>query len=259
LLEEFGASVPRYGMAFSPLIEGDLVITTPGGPDEAAVAAFHKRTGKLVWKALDDPIGYSSPIATTAAGVRQVLVLTNTALVSLSPEDGRVYWRYPWEPTGGFNIATPIVFGDYVFLSSGYGKGCALVEITAANGTPRASTVYEHNRMRNYFSSSVRYQDHVYGFDNTSLCCLDVRSGKVLWREGGRRGYKKGALLIADGQLIVLGESGRLSLADATPEGFREKSFFQVSTNKCWTVPVVAGGRLYVRDEGQLVCLALRP
>jgi outer membrane protein assembly factor BamB len=257
LLEELGADRPRYGVAFSPLIEGDLVITTPGGPG-AAVAAFHRRTGKLAWKTGDDPVGYSSPVATSAAGVRQLLVLTNNALLSLRPQDGHLYWRHPWQPAGGFNIATPIPFGDYVFLSSGYGKGCALLEVgTAPDGSLRAGTVYEHRRMRNYFASSVRYGDHIYGFDNAELTCLDVRTGQVAWRERGR--FKKGSLLIANGRLIVLGEHGRLALAEATPAGYREQSSFQVSVNKCWTVPALAGGKLYVRDEGQLVCLALRP
>ena len=87
---------------------------------------------------------------------------------------------------------------------------------------------------------------------------MSVRTGKVAWRERGRPAFKKGSLLVADGRLIVLGEQGRLALAEATQEGYREKSAFQVSANKCWTVPVLAGGRLYVRDEGRLVCLALR-
>jgi outer membrane protein assembly factor BamB len=258
LLVEFGGELPRYGVSFSPLVEGELVIVTPGGRNGGAVAAFDRRTGKLVWKALDDPIGYSSPIATSAAGVRQVLVLTNKALVSLHPADGHVNFRHPWEAPGGFNIATPIAFGDYVFLSSGYGKGCTLLEISGGDGALRAGMVYEHNRMRNHFASSVRCKDHIYGFDNTDLACLEVRTGKVVWRERGRHGFRKGSLLAADGHLIVLGENGRLALAEATPEGYREKSAFQVSANKCWTMPVLAGGRLYVRDEGRLVCLALR-
>jgi outer membrane protein assembly factor BamB len=259
LLQEFGGSQPRYGMAFSPLVEGDLVYTMPGGPDGGAVAAFDKHDGRLVWKALSDPVGYSSPIAATLAGVRQVLFLTNTALVSLSPRDGRVLWRHPWETKDGFNIATPIVFGDYVFVSSAYGKGCTLLEVSAAaDGSPRAAVVYEHNRMRNYFASSVLYEGHVYGFDNTSLACMDVRSGKIVWREADERKYKKGSFLIADGHLIVLGEYGRLALAAATPEGYCEKASFTVSRHKCWTVPVLAGGRLYVRDQSSLVCLDLK-
>jgi outer membrane protein assembly factor BamB len=241
-------------------VEGDLVITTPGGPDGNAVVAFNKHTGSIAWKSLDDPMGYSSPIAVTAAGVRQLLIFTNTALVSLSPVDGRIFWRYPWETTDGFNIATPLTFGDCVFISSGYGKGCALLEITReADGSLQAYRVYEHNRMRNHFASSVRLGDYLYGFDQTDLVCMELRRGKIVWREKCFRNFGKGSLLIADGQLIVLGESGRLSLAEATPEGFHEKSSFQVSRNKCWTVPIVAGGKLYVRTESQIICLELRP
>jgi outer membrane protein assembly factor BamB len=253
LLDEFTARVPRYGLACSPLVEGDRVIVTPGGPG-AAVAAFDRRSGRLLWKAVDDPIGYSSPVATSAAGTRQVLVLTNTALVSLCPDDGRAYWRHLWRARGGFNIATPLAFGDYVFVSSGYGKGCALLEIATGPDGLRAGVVFEHARMRNTFASSVRYREHLYGFDDSHLVCLDVRTGKEMWRETGRK-FQKGSLLIAGGHLLVLGEYGRLSLAEATPRGYREKTSFRVSQHKCWTVPVLAGGRLYIRDEGRLVCL----
>jgi outer membrane protein assembly factor BamB len=259
LLDAFHAPKPQYGVSFSPLVEGNLVIVLPGGTNGNSVAAFDKQTGNLVWQALDDPIGYSSPIAVTAVGVRQILVLTNTALASLSPEDGTLYWRYPWETTNGFNIATPIAFENYAFISSAYGKGCALLEITADSaGGLSAQPVYEHNRMRNYFASSVCCQGHIYGFDNSDLVCMDIRSGRIRWRERGIRSLKKGSLLVADGHLIILGEYGKLALAEATPEGYREKGAFQVSQNKCWTVPVLAGGRLYVRDESCLRCLDLR-
>jgi outer membrane protein assembly factor BamB len=259
LLDEFQAQLPQYGVSFSPLVEENLVYVLPGGPDRGAVAAFDKYSGALVWRALDDPVGYSSPVMVTAAGMRQLLVFTNTALVGLSPRDGRVWWRYPWETTGGFNIATPVTFENYVLISSAYGKGCALLEIVAnANGPPGVRLVYEHNRMRNYFASSVRYGDHVYGFDNNDLACMDVRSGKICWRERGRPAFNKGSLLIADGHLLVLGESGRLTLAEATPAGYREKAAAAVSGQKCWTVPVLAGGLLYVRDENHLRCLDLR-
>jgi outer membrane protein assembly factor BamB len=258
-MEEFHAKVPQYGVSFSPLVEGNLVYVAPGGPNGGSIAAFDKRSGALAWQALDDPMGYSSPLMITAAGVRQLLVFTNKALVSLSPGDGTILWRFAWQTSGGFNIATPIAFDNYVFLSSAYGKGCALLEIsTNADGSLCAESVYEHNRMRNYFASSVRYRDHIYGFDNSDLTCMDIRSGQVLWRVKGDRGFKKGSLLIADGNLIVLGEYGKLALADATPDGYRERSSFQVSENKCWTVPVIAGGRLYIRDENCLRCLDLR-
>jgi outer membrane protein assembly factor BamB len=258
LLQEFHGRAMQYGVSFSPLVEGDLVYTTPGGPDGNAIAAFDKRTGALVWKALDDPMGYSSPIAVTAAGVRQIVVATNTALVSLSPQEGKLYWRYPWETAHGFNIATPLAFGNYVFVSSAYGKGCALVEVTAeAGGGLRARQVYGHNRLRNYFASSVRWGDYLYGFDVTDLVCMDVRTGAIAWSEKGLRSFGKGSLLIADGHLIILGEHGTLTLARATPSGYRVEASYQVSRHKCWTVPALAGGKLYVRDESQIVCLNL--
>jgi outer membrane protein assembly factor BamB len=260
LLEEFHGRPMQYGVSFSPLVEGTLVFTAPGGPDGCSIAAFDKHTGALVWKAQGDPMGYSSPIAITAAGVRQVLFFTNTALVSLSPTDGTLYWRYPWQTEGGFNIATPLAFGNYVFISSAYGKGCALLEITAeADGSLHASRVYEHNRMRNHFASSVRHGDHLYGFDQMDLVCLNVRTGAIVWREKGARSFRKGSLLIADGHLLILGEDGRLVLAPASPAGYVEKAAYQIGPNKFWTVPALAGGKLYVRNESQIYCLGLGP
>jgi outer membrane protein assembly factor BamB len=259
LMDEFAGRKMRYGVAFSPLVEGDLVYTTPGGPDGNAIAAFDKRTGRLAWKALDDPMGYSSPLAVTAAGVRQLLVFTNTALASLCPTDGRLYWRHPWVTDGGFNIATPVAFGDYVFISSAYGKGCALLEIARQNdGSLRPHLVHQSTRMRNYFSSSVRWGEHLYGFDMTDLVCMNVRTGEVVWRENGSRSFRKGSLTIAGGNLFILGEGGTLTVAEATPAGYRARASVRVSANKCWTAPVVAGGRLYVRDEAQIVCLDLK-
>jgi outer membrane protein assembly factor BamB len=256
---EYQAPAMQYGVAFSPLVEGDLVFTMPGGRAGNAVAAFDKHTGVLRWKALDNPVGYSSPVAATLAGVRQVLFLTNTELISLAPATGEVYWRYPWKTENGFNIATPVVIGDYVFVSSAYGKGCALLEIASgAGGTMQARLVYEHNRMRNYFATSVRCGEHLYGFDLTDLVCMDIRTGKCLWGEKSNRRFKKGSLLTVGGDLVILGEYGTLALAEATPTGYHERAAFQLSEHKCWTVPSVAHGRLYVRDEADLFCYDLR-
>jgi outer membrane protein assembly factor BamB len=259
LVQEFQGRPTKYGVSFSPLVEGNLVYAMPGGPNGNSIVAFDKRTGQLVWKALDDPMGYSSPIIVTAAGVRQLLCFTNTALVSLSPKEGKLYWRYPWVTDNGFNIATPLALGNYVFISSAYNKGCALLEITAeADGSLRPHRVYEHNRMRNHFASSVRHGEHIYGFDQKDLVCMKVRTGAMVWREKGLRTFQKGSLLIAGGHLIVLGELGILALAEATPAGYRQRASVRVSDNKCWTVPALADGKLYIRDEGQVLCLNLK-
>ena len=256
LLAEYEAPSPQWGVSFSPLVAGNLVFTCPGGPNGRSIVAFDKNSGKEVWKALDDAPGYSSPVLVTAVGRSQLVVLTGKALVSVSPCDGTLYWRYPWPMDFDANVATPICAGNYVYISSNYGKGCALLEIVSQpGGSLKAEMVYENNRMKNHFSSCVLYQDHLYGFDDIFLVCMSFRTGKVRWKE---RGFGQGSVMLADGQLIVLGDTGKLAIAPATPEGFQVKSTFRFSENRCLSVPVLAHGKLYLRDESDLVCFRLK-
>jgi hypothetical protein len=251
LLEEFGAGNLQWGVSFSPLVEGNLVYINPGGPAGASCAALDKLTGETRWQALDDQAGYSSPVAATIAGQKQVVFFTAAGLVGLTPDRGELLWRFPWETSYGANVATPIIVGDYIFLSSGYDRGCAVVRIRDG----QASKVYENKNMRNHFSSCVFFKDHLYGFNESVLTCLDFRTGQIRWKQGG---FKKGSLLIADGKLIVLGEYGKLALAEATPDAYRELTSFEVSTDRCWVVPALADGRLYVRDQGNLMCFDVK-
>ncbi|MBW3542365.1 MAG: PQQ-like beta-propeller repeat protein [Planctomycetes bacterium] len=257
LIGELGGRIPDWGVSFSPLIDGDLLFAHPGGAAGRSLAAFDKHTGEVRWSSLDDRPGYSSPVLTTAAGVRQLLLLTGEALVSVAPEDGRLYWRYPWTTTMDANVATALSHGDEIFISSGYGRGCALLKIVpGGSGAVAVELVYANTDMANHFSTSVLYQDHLYGFDDARLACIELASGRVLWRT---RGFRKGSLLLADGYLIVLGENGKLALAEATPAEYRETASFRVSPYRCWTVPTLAGQKLYVRDQHQIVCLDLEP
>jgi outer membrane protein assembly factor BamB len=256
LLKDFGATNLRWGVAFSPLVRGDLVFTNPGGPNGGSLVALDKRTGKVVWKGEDDPAGYSSPMPMTVDGIEQILFFTGKGLVSVAPDSGKVYWRFPWETSYGCNIATPIVVANYVFISSGYNRGCALLEVSKGDdGKLQARRVYEGKRMCNHFSTSVFYKDHLYGFNETTLTCLNFRTGDVVWKKNG---FRKGSLLIADGHLIVLGDQGKLARARATPEGYQEKSAFQLSRSRCWTVPVLAEGKLFVRDETNVYCFDVK-
>jgi outer membrane protein assembly factor BamB len=254
LLQEFQAPNIQWGVSFSPLVEGDLLFTMPGGPDGGSLAAFDRRDGRLVWKSQSDPAGYSSPVAATLAGVRQILFLTGTRLVSVAPTTGELLWSFSWPTDFQCNAATPIAVGDYVFISSNYGKGCALLKITATGGHLSIASVYETRYMRNHFSSSVLIGDYLYGFDDANLTCLELRTGEARWRE---RGFNKGSVLGVGDQLLVLGEDGKLALAKATPDGWQRLASARPLSSKCWTVPVLAGGRLYLRDESKLLCLAL--
>jgi outer membrane protein assembly factor BamB len=259
LPEEFGEGERRGTLAYwghccSPTVEGRLVITETRGV-HGDVAAFDKTTGELVWQALADRAGYSSPIAVTLDGVRQLVFFTGEGLVGLAVGDGKLLWRYPWETNDECNIATPVAADRYLFISSGYDRGCALLEITKAESGWRAEPVYTHKRMRCHFSSPVLYQGFLYGFDNEFLACMDFRTGKIQWKQ---RGFGKGSLLAADSHLIVLGEEGKLAVAEARPDAYKQSSSFPFSHNRCWSAPVLADGRLYVRDQEQIVCYDLK-
>jgi outer membrane protein assembly factor BamB len=261
LVQEFNARLPEWGVACSPLIEGDFVCVQPGG-SKGSVAAFDRCTGELRWKALSDGSGYSSPVAATAAGVRQVICFTGKGLAGLRAENGDELWYYRWTTQYDANIATPLVAGDYVFISSGYNAGCALIELFA-NGYRRvgAEPVYvKHNKlMRNHHSSCVLHDGFLYGFDVGLgvLKCVDLRTAEEKWMT---RDLAKGSVLLADEHLIVLSENGSLALVEATPKGYHAKGKIEdvLQGSECWALPALASGRLYLRDHHQMVCLDLR-
>ncbi len=256
LVGEFGAKLPHWGFACSPLIEGDLVIVQAGGSPGTAVLAFRRSDGELVWKSQDDPPGYSSPMAATIAGKRQIVAFTGNAVIGLNPATGELSWRYPWPTANEVNAATPIIHGDYVLVSSGYGKGCGLLRIAANGPACNAELVYEHNELCNHFSSSVLFEDHVYGFSDYTLVCMEFRTGNVKWKQ---KGFGRGSLLVAEGRLLIYGENGKVELAEATPVEYRVMTGFRFSRQgPCWSVPVIAQGKLYLRDGSRLACFDVK-
>ena len=265
LLSEFQASSPKWGVAFSALIDGDLLFTSPGGRDGNSLAAFNKITGELVWKRLNDPPGYSSPVAVTIGGTRQIIYFMGESLVAVRAGDGELCWRYPWATTYDVNAATPVVFqarrGDqvlhYVFISSGYGRGCALLKIAVkADGGFEAKKVYSGKQMCSHFASPVRRGEYLYGIDDSRLACLNLRNGKVMWTW---RGCNKGSLLRVNDLLLVLGEEGRLWLMDASPEKLAPRAEARpFRGGRCWTMPVLAEGKLFLRDEQHMKCFDVK-
>ena len=253
-VEEFGSSVPTWGFSSSPIVEGDLVLVEAGGKNEQAIVAFDKKSGDVVWTTHTDDVGYSSPISIDFGGVRQIIFLTSKTLLSVAPENGQIYWKYSWPE--GINIATPIFIpDDKIFISASYDKGAVLVRMIAAGDGIGIEEVWKSRVMKNHFNSSVLQDDYLYGFDNAILTCIEVNTGEEQWQH---RGFDKGSLLLADGHLIILGEGGKLGLAEANPSEYREKALFQLFDDKCWTVPTLAGGRLYLRTQQEMVCLDLR-
>jgi outer membrane protein assembly factor BamB len=202
--------------------------------------------GAPVWRSLDDRQAYVSPMLVTLNGRRQILVVSSTRAVGLVPENGQLIWSFTWDTDMGINASQPIIVGaNRFFISSGYGKGAALVEVNGAN----ARAVWENINMKNKFNSSVLHQGHVYGLDEGILTCVDVNTGERKWK-GGRYGY--GQLLLAGGNLIVITETGELALVKAAPDQFSELARFQAIEGKTWNYPAIAGGRLLVRNANQM-------
>ena len=253
LRAEYGGKIPTWGISTTPLVENNLLIVDVGGKDGHAVMAFNKSNGKVVWKSASGVPGYSAPIAITVNGVRQVLVFAGTALLALAPNDGKLFWRYDWETRYDVNAATPVFIPpDKIYISSGYGKGGALLQTQASNGAATIKEIWKSREMKNHFSSSILHENHLYGFDDAFLTCLDVETGKNKWQQ---RGFNKGSLLFADGHLIVLGEYGNLALVEATPAGYKEKAGTQVLKGKSWTMPTLSAGKLYLRNQSEMLCL----
>jgi outer membrane protein assembly factor BamB len=257
ILEDNGASNLQWGMAASPLVVDDVVVVLPGGGGGRSVVAYDTRTGERAWSALDDKQAYSSPMLATLAGRRQLLVFSASRLVGLTPDGGKVLWEHPWVTEYDINASQPLVVGDRrVFVSSGYGKGAALLELAEEGGRFEVREVWRTNRMKNRFSSSVLHEGFVYGLDEAILACLDVETGELKWK-GGRYGH--GQLLLASGHLIVLTEDGDLALVRATPERHDERVRFSVLDGKTWNHPAMADGRLLVRNLAQMAAFDLRP
>lgn len=249
LRAEYGANPPQWGISTSPLVEGNLLIVNVGGAGNKSIVAFDKTNGKTVWTSQGDGAGYSAPIAITVRGVRQIIVFTADAVLSISPKDGRLFWRSGWKTSYDVNAATPIFLPpDKLFVSSGYDTGAALLQINRTN----VSEVWRSRGMKNQFSSSVLHNGILYGFDNSTFKAIDAATGNERWKQ---RGFGHGSLILAGGHLVVLSDRGKLALVSATPEEYRELGNAQVLEGKCWTSPSLADGRLYVRNEEKLIAL----
>jgi outer membrane protein assembly factor BamB len=237
-------------MAASPLVVDDKVIVLPGGSNGKSVVAYNKMTGTPVWKSQNDPQAYVSPMLVTLAGRRQIVVVSSSRVMGLAPEDGSLLWSSTWDTDMGINASQPIVVDkNRLFISAGYGKGAALIEVNGSGNSFQARTIWENINMKNKFNSSVLHEGHIYGLDEGILTCLDVNSGERKWK-GGRYGY--GQVILASGHLIVSTESGELALVKATPQSYTEVGRFAALEGKTWNYPAISGGRLLLRNATQM-------
>jgi outer membrane protein assembly factor BamB len=250
ILSDNQAENLSWAMAASPLIVDDKVIVLPGGTSGKSVVAYNKVTGAPVWKVQNDRQAYVSPMLVTLAGRRQILVVSSSRVFGLAPEDGALLWSQSWDTDMGINVSQPlIVDNNRFFISSGYGKGAALVEITGSGNSYQARSIWTNINMKNKFNSSVLDNGYVYGLDEGILTCLDVNTGTRKWK-GGRYGY--GQVLLASGHLIVMSDAGELALVKASPDAYTEVAKFAALDGKTWNYPAIAGGRLFVRNGKEM-------
>ena len=250
ILSDNGAENLPWAMAASPLIVDDKVIVLPGGTSGKSVVAYNKNTGAPVWKVLNDTQAYVSPMLVDLNGRRQIIVVSASRVVGLVPESGALLWSYPWNTDSGINVSQPIVIDkNRFFISSGYGKGAALVEVKGSGNSFTATTIWENINMKNKFNSSVFHNGYVYGLDEGILTCLDVNTGERKWK-GGRYGY--GQVIVASDHLILTSDSGELALVKATPDQYTEVARFSALQGKTWNYPAIADGRLLVRNANEM-------
>jgi len=249
--KEINLKVPGWGLSGSPLGVGNLVIVNAG----ARGVAVEKASGKVKWASGGEGSGYASPVYFKQGGTEAVILFAAKAAVAVDPVTGRELWSLPWTTSYDVNAADPLVMGDKVLISSGYGHGSALLRVTAAG----YKVEWENKNLASQFSSPVAVGSVFYGISGNvgkgELCCIDQATGGVKWSHK-ETGF--GSLMLADGKLIILSEKGTLSIAEASPAAYHELWSQKVLDGVCWTMPTLCNGLIYCRnDKGRLVCLAL--
>ena len=255
--KQFNGDKGYFGIACSPLVEGNAVILNIGGSDGAGIVAFDKASGKVLWKATDESASYSSPVAATIADQRRVFVFARKGLVALDT-GGKVLWEFPWKPRiqASVSAATPLVIGDQIFISASYGAGAALLRFNEK----KPEVIWSgDDLLSNHYATSVHHNGFLYGFDGRqeqrcNLRCIELKTGKVRWSEDR---FGAGTLIIVGDKLLILTEHGELMVAPASPEKFSPTARSQILGADCRASSALANGLFYARDKSTFVCIDL--
>ncbi len=255
LRKDFGGQVGGWGYSESPLVDGEKVLCTPGGR-QATIVALDKKTGDTIWKAVvpqGDTAQYSSIITADVNGQRQYIQFLSGGVVGVSV-DGHYLWRYDHPHNGTANCSTPIYHAGHVFAASSYGTGGGLARLSRDGDRFLADEVYFTPNMKNHHGGVVLVGDYLYGSDEGQLTCLEFKTGQVKWAE---RRAGKGSIAYADGRLYYRNEGGPMMLIEANPQRYVEHGRFQPphrSIQPAWPHPIIANGKLYLRDQDWLLC-----
>ena len=256
--KQFQVRKGYFGAAGAPLVDGERVLMNIGGA-VAGLAAFDAATGKTLWTVPNQDASYSSPVAATIGGVRHAIFFTRSGLMDVDPATGKVLNQLPWRARmqASVNAATPIVIDDLVFLSSSYGTGAVLLQITASG----LKKIWDSDdALTNHYATSVYKDGFLYGYhgrqeEGPSLRCIELKTGKVRWDIDQ---FRAGTITLAGDKLLIMREGGELVLAAASPAAFQQISSAKVLPPVVRSYPAIANGRMYVRNEKTLVCLNLK-
>lgn len=255
ILSEFGGRNIQWGISESILIDGEKLICTPGG-SRGTVVALNKATGSTIWTSNvpgNPSAAYSSPIVFEVGGVRQYATFVQNGVVGIRARDGQPMWGQRESANGTANCSSPVFFNDTVFSASGYGTGGALFRLQSRGGTTSSQSVWQTNKMKNHHGGMVEVDGFLYGCDEQILTCINLKTQDIAWQS---RSVGKGAVTFADGHLYVRSEQGPVALVEANPRSYVEKSRFdqpQRSNRQSWAHPVVADGKLFLRDQDRLL------
>ncbi len=251
-----------FGVACSPLVEGNAVLLNIGGGDGAGVVAFDKATGRVLWKCSDDEASYASPAAATVRERRCAFFFTRAGLVGVDPGDGKIQFQYHWrsDMNASVNAATPLIIDDSIFLSACYGTGAILLQVRD-KGVEKVWS--GDDILSNHYANSVYRQGFLYGINGRadpgfspapSLRCVELKTGKVRWQEDS---VGAATVLLTGDKLLILTESGELIRASATPNAFKSDDRFQIMPTGVRAYPALADGFIYARSKDKLFCVNL--
>lgn len=269
-----GQMMSGWGYSESPLVDGEKLICTPGG-DKALLAALNKNTGDAIWTTEvtqselgskgGDGAGYASIVISNAGGVKQYVTLVGRGVVGVDAETGKLLWSYNDVANGTANIPTPIIANDYVFCSSGYSTGSALLKLNKRGDKFDVQEVYflPANKMQNHHGGMIQKDGFVYcghGHNEGFPLCIDGKTGRDAWRAGRGAGSGSAAVAYADGHLYFRYQDGTMALIEATPKAYKLKGEFKIASHngESWPHPVIAGGKLYLRDQDELLVYDVR-
>lgn len=247
-------SKPTWAYSGSVLIEGEHAIASAGAGGGALVA-FAKGSGKELWTAGTDPVGYATPYPFTFQGQRYVVGFLGNSAMIVEAQTGKQVWRLPWRTDWDVNAASPIFHDGHLFLSSGYTTGSALVKLTRNDADFGHSIMWKSDVLMSKFQSGVLHEGRLYASDQNALKCVDFMTGKELWKKARVR---NGTLILAEEHLILLTEDGKLQIAKASPQDFLPITDAQILDGRCWSQPVLHQGKLYARNLERVVCFDLK-